>query len=80
MGAVVLARMILENFKHTLLSIANRILTKMDSISSEANALVSDIYIFLPDLSSKQETGLSKGLGFQHVANRRAHNWQDTSV
>lgn len=73
MGAVVLARMILENFKHTL-SIANRILTKMDSISSEANALVSDIYIFLPDLSSKQETGLSKGLGFQHVANRRAHN------
>lgn len=73
MGAVVLARMILENFKHTL-SIANRILKKMDSISSEANALVSDIYIFLPDLSSKQETGLSKGLGFQHVANRRAHN------
>lgn len=49
-------------------------------VSSEANAFVSDIHLFLPDPPSKQELGFPKGLGFQHVAKRSAHKLKDTSV
>lgn len=49
-------------------------------ISSEANAFVSDIHLFFPDPPSKQELGLPKGPGFQHVAKRSVHKLTDTSV
>lgn len=44
-------------------------------VSSEANSFVSDIYLFLPDLPSKQSLGLSKLQGFLTYGQKYT-NWQ----